>query len=74
VNLNFFKNLILKKWFTSFGGFQPLSADRFIGLGTGLPIIPIGKLVILTDLPIFDFSNVKFKFRAIFDRFYEFSW
>jgi hypothetical protein len=35
--------------FIGFDGFQPLSADRFIGLGTGLPIIPIGKLVILTD-------------------------
>jgi hypothetical protein len=58
--------------FIGFDGFQPLSADRFIGLGTGLPIIPIGKLVILTDLPIFDFSNVKFKFRAILTDFMSF--
>jgi hypothetical protein len=48
--------------FTCFGGFQPLSADRFIGFGTGLPVI-------LTGLPILDFSNAKFEFGVVFDRF-----
>jgi hypothetical protein len=71
----------LKKWFTGntdrftgFGGFQPLSADWFIGFGTGLPVIPISKPVIPTGLPILDFSNAKFEFGVVFDRFYRFSW
>jgi hypothetical protein len=53
--------------FTNFGGFQPLPADRFTGFGTSLPVIPTG-------LPILDFLNVKFEFRAVFDQFYRFSW
>jgi hypothetical protein len=77
--------IFLKKWFTGFytglpviptgfGGFQPLSADRFTDFGIGLPIIPIGKSVIPTGLLILDSSNAKFEFGAVFDRFYEFSW
>jgi hypothetical protein len=53
--------------FTSFSGFQPLSVDRFIGFDTGLTVVLIGKSVILTGLLILDFSNAKFKFRALFD-------
>jgi hypothetical protein len=35
-----------------------LSADRFIGFGTSLSVIPTG-------LPVFDFSNAKFEFGAV---------
>jgi hypothetical protein len=38
-------------------------------LPTDLPVISIGKLVIPTGLPILDFSNAKFEFGAVFDRF-----
>jgi hypothetical protein len=30
---------------------KPLSVNQFIGFGTGLPVIPIDKPVILIDLP-----------------------
>jgi hypothetical protein len=46
-----------------------LSTDRFIDL----PVIQIGKPIIPIILPILDFSNSKFKFKVIFDRFYRFS-
>jgi hypothetical protein len=58
----FLKNIFLKKWFTGFGGFQLLSVDRFTSFSTGLSVIPTGLLIL-------DFSNAKFKFRAVFDRF-----
>jgi hypothetical protein len=61
-------------WFISFGGFQPLSADRFTSFGTGLSVIPIDKSVIPTGLLILDFSNANFEFGAVFDQFYQFLW
>jgi hypothetical protein len=45
-----------------FTGFQPLPTDHFIGFSTDLSVIPIGKPIIL----ILDFSNSKFKFKAVF--------
>jgi hypothetical protein len=36
---------------------------------TGLPV-----LILIFGLPILNFSNAKFKFEAVFDWFYQFSW
>jgi hypothetical protein len=47
-----------------------LLADQFTGFDTGLPVIPIGKSVISTSLPILDFSNAKFEFGAVFAQFH----
>jgi hypothetical protein len=55
--------------FIGFDRFQSLSADRFTGFDTGLPVISIVKSVTLTGLLILDFSNVKFEFGESFDRF-----
>jgi hypothetical protein len=69
--------IFFEKWFIGFGTDLPVIPTglrvltdfnhcRPTGFGTGLPIIPIG-------LPILDFSNSKFEFGAVFDRFYRFS-
>jgi hypothetical protein len=55
--------------FTGFGGFQLLPADGLLVL---IPVIPIDKPVIPAGLPILDFLNSKFEFRAVFNRFYWF--
>jgi hypothetical protein len=70
------KSIMLRKktkklHFTVF--FDHLCAGRFTVFGIGLPVVPIGKSVIPTGIPVFCFSILKFQFGPIFDQFYQFS-
>jgi hypothetical protein len=57
--INNVKKKIKNTLFTIF--FDHLRAGQFIGFGTGLPVVPIGIPVILTDISIFYFSILKFQ-------------